>query len=327
MHQDAHLAQSSILDVQNLSVRFHTENGNYAAVADVSFNISAGEIFCLVGESGCGKSLTAKALLRLTPENTCIDGKAFLHGQDILSLNNKDMRSYRGQKISMIFQEPMTALNPVLRVGAQCTEHVQLHLGYSVSKAKAHCLELFRQVGIPAPESRFNDYPHQLSGGMRQRIVIAMALACDPTFVLADEPTTALDVTIQWQILQLLQNLAQKEQRAILLITHDLGVVAQMAHKVGVMYCGQMVEYGPVQDILQNPLHPYTQGLLHASPSKHSMTQKRLPTIEGTVPPPYNVPSGCRFHPRCPKAMEQCTQQEPAFLGKEHKSRCWLIHA
>ncbi len=316
-----------ILDVQGLSVHFHTENGTYAAVSDINFTIAAGEIFCLVGESGCGKSLTAKALLRLTPENTQIDGTTLLHGVDMLCLREKEMRSYRGQKISMIFQEPMTALNPVLRVGQQCTEHVQLHLGYSFTKAKDLCLDLFRQVGIPAPESRFNDYPHQLSGGMRQRIVIAMALACNPSLILADEPTTALDVTIQWQILQLLQNLAQETQRGILLITHDLGVVAQMAHKVGVMYCGQMVEYGSVQNILHNPMHPYTQGLLHASPSKHSMEQHRLPTIEGTVPPPYNLPTGCRFHPRCPKAAEQCSQQEPPFWGEDHKSRCWLMQS
>ncbi len=316
-----------ILDVQGLSVHFHTENGTYAAVSDVSFTIAAGEIFCLVGESGCGKSLTAKALLRLTPENTHLTGKALLHTVNMFALNEKEMRSYRGQKISMIFQEPMTALNPVFRVGQQCTEHVQLHLGHSFAQAKSHCLDLFRQVGIPAPESRFDDYPHQLSGGMRQRVIIAMALACNPTLILADEPTTALDVTIQWQILQLLQNLAQETQRGILLITHDLGVVAQMAHKVGVMYCGQMVEYGSVQNILQNPLHPYTQGLLHASPSKHSMEQHRLPTIEGTVPPPYNLPTGCRFHPRCPKATAQCSQQEPPFWGESHKSRCWLMPA
>ncbi len=319
--------QASILDVQNLSVHFHTERGTYAAVSDISFRIAAGEVFCLVGESGCGKSLTAKALLRLTPENTRIDGKALLHGVNMLDLSEKEMRSYRGQKVSMIFQEPMTALNPVLRVGHQCTEHVQLHTGQSFAAAKAHCLHLFKEVGIPAPETRFDDYPHQLSGGMRQRIIIAMALACNPTLLLADEPTTALDVTIQWQILQLLQNLSKEEQRGILLITHDLGVVAQMAHTVGVMYCGQMVEYGHVHDILHNPLHPYTQGLLHASPSKHSMEQKRLPTIEGTVPPPYNLPSGCRFHPRCPQATQRCAQQEPPFQGSTHKGRCWLINA
>ncbi len=314
----------ALLDVYDLSVTFHTESGSYAAVSGIDFSIASGEIFCLVGESGCGKSLTAKALMRLTPENTTVQGAVCLRGENILALSAKQMRAQRGQEMGMIFQEPMTALNPVLRVGEQCTEHLLLHGGHTRAQAKERVLELFRQVGIPAPENRFDDYPHQLSGGMRQRVVIAMALACAPSLLLADEPTTALDVTIQWQILQLLQKLALEEGRGILLITHDLGVVAQMAHKVGVMYAGQMVEYGSVQDVLQNPLHPYTQGLLYASPTKHAMTQKRLPTIEGTVPPPNNLPQGCRFHPRCTKALEKCKQLEPPFQGDMHKSRCWL---
>ncbi len=321
------MQEQAVLNVQNLTVTFHTEKGCYDAVSDMNFSIAPGEIFCLVGESGCGKSLTAKAILRLTPENTSLSGHVFLHGKDMLSLSEKAMRQQRGQNVGMIFQEPMTALNPVLPVGDQCTEHVMLHKKYSKAQAKQHILDIFRQVGIPAPENRFNDYPHQLSGGMRQRIVIAMALACNPTLLLADEPTTALDVTIQWQILQLLKALVEEKERGILLITHDLGVVAQMAHNVGVMYAGQMVEYGTVHDVLQNPQHPYTQGLLHASPSKHAMEKNRLPTIEGTVPPPHNLPQGCRFHPRCPQAQKQCTEKEPSLVSLKngHKARCLLI--
>ncbi len=321
------MQKQHLLEVHDLRVTFHTESASYAAVSGINFSIAAGEIFCLVGESGCGKSLTAKALLRLTPENTSLSGRVLLQGKDLFSLSEKEMQKQRGQEMGMIFQEPMTALNPVFRVGDQCAEHLPLHGSYTQAQAKERVLELFKLVGIPAPESRYNDYPHQLSGGMRQRIVIAMALACTPSLLLADEPTTALDVTIQWQILQLLQKLALEEKRGVLLITHDLGVVAQMAHKVGVMYAGQMVEYGTVHDILQRPLHPYTQGLLHASPTRHAMEQKRLPTIEGTVPAPQRMPQGCRFHPRCSLAKEQCTQQEPPFTAKEngHKARCFFV--
>ncbi len=318
---------NAILRAENISVTFHTEKGTFDAVSNVDFSINAGEIFCLVGESGCGKSMTAKALMRLTPENTSLSGKVFLQGQEIFSLSEKEMRTLRGQKIGMIFQEPMTALNPVFRVGEQCTEHVRLYHNKSQAEAKAHCIELFRQVGIPAPETRYNNYPHELSGGMRQRIVIAMALACSPALLLADEPTTALDVTIQWQILTLLQELVQNEQRAIMLITHDLGVVAQMAHKVGVMYAGQIVEYANVNELFANPRHPYTQGLLNASPTKHSMEEKRLPTIDGSVPLLYSVPRGCRFHPRCPQARTECTASVPELkeIVPQHKVRCHLV--
>ncbi len=320
------MQQQAILDVQDLSLSFHTEKGHFQAISGMNFSISSGEIFCLVGESGCGKSLTAKAILGLTPENTHLSGQIILQGKNLLTLSEKELRAQRGQNMGMIFQEPMTALNPVLRVGQQCTEHVLLHTSMNKAQAKEHIIDIFRQVGIPSPQSRFDDYPHQLSGGMRQRIVIAMALACAPSLILADEPTTALDVTIQWQILQLLKNLIQGQQRGILLITHDLGVVAQMAHSVGVMYAGHMVEYGAVQDILQNPKHPYTQGLLHASPSKHAMHIHRLPTIEGSVPPLHALPLGCRFHPRCPKAQEICKKQEPpvTLYSSNHKVRCFL---
>ncbi len=316
----------TILQAENISVTFHTELGSYKAINDIHFTIAAGEIVCLVGESGCGKSMTAKALMRLTPENTSLSGKAFLQGQDMFALPEKDMRNIRGQHIGMIFQEPMTALNPVLRVGEQCVEHLHIHKNMSAKAAKARCLELFQQVGIPAPENRFSDYPHQLSGGMRQRVVIAMALACSPKLLLADEPTTALDVTIQWQILKLLQNLAENEQRAILLITHDLGVVAQMAHKVGVMYAGEIVEYASVKDIFDHAQHPYTQSLLQAFPSKESMQIKRLPTIKGSVPPIHAFPTGCRLHPRCAKAQDKCAADTPPFItiSATQKVRCHL---
>ncbi len=301
----------SILRVEDLCVNFHTEQGSYEAVSHVHFSIACGEVFSLVGESGCGKSLTAKALLGLTPENSTLQGQIFLHDTPLLQGTKTHFRSIRGQKMAMIFQEPMTALNPVLRIGEQCIEHVLLHNKISFTEAKAQCLNLFQMVGIPSAHTRFDDYPHQLSGGMRQRVVIAMALACNPEIILADEPTTALDVTIQWQILQLLKNLASQQQRGILLITHDLGVVAQAAHTMGVMYAGQMVEYGSVASIFKCPRHPYTQGLLNAAPTKQSMEQTRLSTIEGIVPAPYNLPHGCRFHPRCYKAQEICRQAVP----------------
>ncbi len=313
-----------LLDVQDLCITFHSEGHCLQAVEHVNFSIEQGEIFCLVGESGCGKSLTAKALLQLTPDNAQLTGKIVLDQCDLLSLSAKQMQGIRGKKAGMIFQEPMTALNPVLRVGHQCAEHMQLHEGISHAEALVRCTELFMQVGIPAAASRLNDYPHQLSGGMRQRVMIAMALACNPRLLIADEPTTALDVTIQWQILQLVQNLTEQRGMGVLLITHDLGVVAQVAHRVGVMYAGQMVECGFTKDILQDPQHPYTKGLLYSVPQRHSMEQRRLPTIEGTVPPLHALPSGCRFHPRCVQATEKCRQQAPVLQGSRCV-RCWHI--
>ncbi len=318
-----------LLNVHNLDITFHTEQGNFLTVSDINFSIAEGEIFCLVGESGCGKSLTAKAILRLTPENTNISGKVLLQDQDLLTLDEGEMCSIRGKHISMIFQEPMTALNPVLKIGEQCTEHLELHNKISKQQAKLRCMELFEQVGISDVESRLNNYPHQLSGGMRQRVMIAMALACAPKLLLADEPTTALDVTIQWQILTLIQKLTKEHGMGVLLITHNLGIVAQIAHRVGVMYAGKMVECGDTKDVLKNPSHPYTQGLLHAIPSKHSMEQKRLPIIEGKVPLANEIPSGCRFHPRCAQALPKCKDIEPELRkinNQQHMARCWLIN-
>lgn len=332
---------SPLLRVENLSVRFTTDHMTFDAVSGVDFSIRAGRIFCLVGESGCGKSLTAKSLLRLVPENAVATGRALLagdenspNGDDILALPTSALRRLRGRRVSMIFQEPMTALNPVLRVGDQVMEPLQLHLKMNRAQARARCVELFRQVGIPAAEKRLDDYPHQLSGGMRQRVMIAMALACEPCLLLADEPTTALDVTIQWQILQLIQGLTQSKGMGVLLITHDLGVVAQVAHEVGVMYAGRMVESGPVEQVLSTAAHPYTRGLLFSAPSRESRGLSRLPVIGGSVPPPGSLPSGCPFHPRCGDAMPICTQQFPPAttlspadaLGtaEAHTVRCWL---
>lgn len=349
---------ATLLRVENLCVRFTTDHMAFDAVDGVDFSIRAGRIFCLVGESGCGKSLTAKSLLRLVPENAQATGRALLNGlsglhgkdgpatpkdessEDILALPESALRRLRGRRISMIFQEPMTALNPVLRVGDQVMEPLRLHLNMSRAQARQRCVELFHQVGIPAAEKRLDDYPHQLSGGMRQRVMIAMALACEPCLLLADEPTTALDVTIQWQILQLIQGLTESRGMGVLLITHDLGVVAQVAHEVGVMYAGRMVESGPVDQVLGKAAHPYTRGLLFSAPSRESRGLNRLPVIGGSVPPPGSMPPGCPFHPRCGDAMPICTQHMPpattlkpssdcdmpetSGASEAHTVRCWL---
>ena len=332
-----------LLRARNLAVRFTTDERCFEAVSGVDFDIYPGQIFCLVGESGCGKSLTAKSLLRLLPDNARLSGEVWLDSpqqepsadtaQNVLHLPPEAMRRLRGHRMAMIFQEPMTALNPVLRVGEQVMEPLRLHLGMKPREAKERCLALFRQVGIPAPESRLLDYPHQLSGGMRQRVMIAMALACEPALLLADEPTTALDVTIQWQILQLIQSLAKERGMGVLLITHDLGVVAQVAHAVGVMYAGRLVECGPVQQVLAHPAHPYTQGLMHSAPSRDSRHLQRLPVIPGSVPAPGFRPAGCSFHPRCPSALPLCAEQAPPLCTVDsatetgeavHSVRCWL---
>lgn len=325
----------ALLRVENLGVRFTTDQMVFDAVSGVDFSIRAGRIFCLVGESGCGKSLTAKSLLRLVPENAHATGHVLLEDVDILTLAPAELRRLRGRRISMIFQEPMTALNPVLRVGDQVMEPLRLHLGMSRHEARERCLQLFQQVGIPGAGQRLDDYPHQLSGGMRQRVMIAMALACEPCLLLADEPTTALDVTIQWQILQLIQGLTESRGMGVLLITHDLGVVAQVAHEVGVMYAGRMVESGSVEQVLANPAHPYTRGLLHSAPSRESRGLSRLPVIAGSVPPPGAMPTGCPFHPRCSETMPLCTQKFPPMttlepntngnvIQESHRVRCWL---
>lgn len=313
---------SALLDVRHLSVAF----GNNAVVRELCLRVDQGRTLCLVGESGSGKSMTALSILRLVPPpGRIVAGSIIYDGQDLLTLNEADMRTLRGRSIAMIFQEPMTSLNPVLRIGDQVAEPLEVHFGQSRREAQAHAVELLRQVGIPSPASRLRDYPHQLSGGMRQRVMIAMALACSPSLLLADEPTTALDVTIQGQILRLLKGLAEERAMGLLLITHDLGVVAEAADDVGVMYAGELVESAPVGEFFARPLHPYAESLMACAPTVDNRNNVRLATITGNVPSPASLPEGCAFRPRCPHAFPQC-QEIPPFVQVEatHGVRCWL---
>lgn len=316
---------SQLLKLKQLSVNFPGRGVLLRAVRELSLEVPAHAISCLVGESGCGKSLTCRAILRLTPEYATLHGQIEFQGQNILELSEARLRKIRGAKIGMIFQEPMTSLNPVLTVGEQAAEPLNLHLRMGKREAKSKVIELFQQVGIPAAENRYRDYPHQLSGGMRQRVMIAMALACGPDLLLADEPTTALDATIQGQILRLIMAESRQRGMAVLLITHDLGVVAEVADFVGVMYAGMLVEYAPKAALFAGPLHPYTQGLIAAQPSRASIGLDKLPTIPGVVPTLETIPSGCPFQPRCPKAMTVCAQQAPsADCHNGHMVACWL---
>ncbi len=309
-------------------MHFPFEGHLLPAVRDVHLELPPAAITCLVGESGCGKSLTARAVLRLTPETAVLGGRALLRGEDLLSLPEKELRGIRGRRVGMIFQEPMTSLNPVLRVGEQVAEPLRLHLGMGRAEARREAERLFADVGIPSPHSRYDDYPHQLSGGMRQRVMIAMALACRPELLLADEPTTALDATIQGQILRLILDQSRERGMAVLLITHDLGVVAEVADVVGVMYAGRLVERAPARELFADPRHPYTRGLMHSAPSRRSMGLSRLPTIPGSVPSLQNMPPGCPFQPRCPEAMPRCAEaMPPSFVLGQHAVACWLADA
>jgi oligopeptide transport system ATP-binding protein len=301
----------ALLQVQDLVTEFHTEEGLIRAVDGVSFDLEAGETLGMVGESGSGKSVTSLSIMRLIKKPARIaKGKVILEGQNLLKKSEEEMRKIRGNRISMIFQEPMTSLNPVFTVGRQIGEVFKVHQGMSDKEAEAKAIEMLRMVGIPAPEQRVKDYPHQMSGGMRQRAMIAMALSCHPTVLIADEPTTALDVTVQAQILELLRELVDELNMSLLLITHDMGVIAEMADRVAVMYAGHLVEIGEVEDIFYEPLHPYTRGLLASIPSLDSH-RGRLHVIEGTVPNMVSPPPGCRFHPRCPVATEECSLYTP----------------
>ncbi len=310
-----------LLDVQNLQTHFGTIDGVVRAVEGVSFHINAGETLGVVGESGCGKSVTAMSILRLiaTPPGR-IAGKVMFQGRDLLELSEPEMQAIRGKDISMIFQEPMTSLNPVLTVGRQIGETVILHEGVSARDAEQRAVEMLTLVGIPAPGRRVREYPHQLSGGMRQRVMIAMALACSPQLLVADEPTTALDVTIQAQILELMRDLKTRVGAAIMLITHDLGVVAEMAQRVIVMYAGRKVEEGTVEEIFLNPLHPYTRGLMGSMPklgsSLHETGRSKLTEIQGLVPSLRKPIIGCAFAGRCPEATDVCRQIAPAIEEK-----------
>src|SRR5256884_1954156 len=324
---------SHLLEVKNLATHFPTREGLVRAVDGVSFHLDRGELLGLVGESGCGKSMTALSVMRLVPPPGKITaGEILFEGRNLLKLSNREMRDVRGDDIAMIFQDPMTSLNPVFTVGEQIAEALRLHRRLSRRDARAGAIDAMREVAIPDPELRVNDYPHQLSGGMRQRVMIAMALACDPKVLIADEPTTALDVTIQAQILDLLNNLRRTRDLAVLLITHDLGVVAEVADRVAVMYTGKIVEESPVDELFARPKHPYTEGLLRSVPkltAKDVARKTRLQTIDGTVPRPTALPPGCHFEPRCPYRMPRCREGDiPLYPVTEGvAARCVLFDA
>lgn len=315
-----------LLEIKNLKTEFNTKKGTVCAVNGIDFNVDKGQVVAIVGESGSGKSVTSLSIMRLLSNSTKtkVTGKVLFKNENLLDKSEKDMQKIRGKILSMIFQEPMTSLNPVLTIGRQISEAVIKHDKVSKAEAKNRVIEMLKLVGVPAPEIRINNYPHQLSGGMRQRVMIAMALSCNPELLIADEPTTALDVTIQAQILDLMLDLKEKLGTAILLITHDLGVVAEVANKVVVMYCGRIVEKADVKDIFKAPKHPYTKGLLNSIP-KIDEDVKKLFIIPGTVPNSLNLPSGCSFRDRCPNCNEKCKKEQPPLynLGNREVS-CFL---
>lgn len=318
-----------ILDVKDLHVTFTTYGGTVQAVRGVDFHLNKGETLAIVGESGCGKSVTSNAVMKLipSPPGKITSGRILFKGQDITKLHEKKMRAIRGVNISMIFQDPMTALNPTLTIGTQLMEGVKQHLRISDKEARERALEMMHLVGIPNPEERLKQYPHQFSGGMRQRIVIAIALICEPELLIADEPTTALDVTIQAQILDLFEKIQEVTGVSIILITHDLGVVAKIADRIAVMYAGKIIETGTKREIFYNPQHPYTKGLLHSVPRLD--TKGKLKPIEGTPPDLFSPPKGCPFTARCPMAMEVCNKVYPGSttLSDSHSVDCWLQDA
>lgn len=317
----------ALLKVTDLEVQFTTFAGIVQAVRKVSFTLHKGEILAIVGESGCGKTVTAQSIMRLIPQppGRITGGSIIFDGEEILTRTERQMQDIRGNTIGMIFQDPMTYLNPVLTIGYQIIENLRLHKGMEKIRARERAVELLCQVGIPEPEMRLKQYPHQFSGGMRQRVMIAMALACDPKLLIADEPTTALDVTIQAQILELVKEIRARLRRSIILITHDLGVVAGLADRILVMYAGQIIETGTVDDVLLAPVHPYTWGLLKSIPRLDMEKQKKLVPIWGQPPDLLQQFTGCPFLPRCSFAMEICSRQPPAAFG-EHEVRCWLQH-
>lgn len=321
-----------LLEIRDLVTVFDTVRGRIKAVDGVSLQVNSGETLGIVGESGCGKTILSLSIMRLVPANgKIISGEILFYGNDLLGLSEDEMRSRRGSEISMIFQEPMTSLNPVFRIGEQIAEAIRLHQRLPAKQSMEMSIDLLREVGIPDPQKRARDYPHNLSGGMRQRVMIAMAMSCNPRLLLADEPTTALDVTIQAQILDLISDLKQKNNMAVVLITHDLGVIAQAAEKVAVMYAGKIVEFSDVETLFANPLHPYTRGLLESIPAKcFDSTEKQayLKTIPGSVPDLYNVSQACRFYDRCSSAAEECNISEPVFVEIEtgHYVACKKIN-
>ncbi len=316
----------NVLEVQHLRVEFPTRKGLLVAVDDVSFEIAEGEILGLVGESGAGKSLTGAAIIGLLePPGHIAGGEISVGGHRIDNLSEKKMSGVRGRMIGAIFQDPLTSLDPLMTIGDQLVETIMRHLPLDAQEAKKRAIDLLSQTGIPAPERRFNQYPHQFSGGMRQRVVIALALAAKPKLIIADEPTTALDVSVQAQIIELLKKLAHESHSGVLLITHDMGVIAETANRVAVMYSGRIVEIGPVAEVLHNPKHPYTKGLMAAIPDMTETTEF-LHQIEGSMPNLANIPTGCAFHPRCPLKTDKCTTLRPHLISAApcHKVACWL---
>lgn len=315
-----------ILEVLDLRTTFHTSDGIIVAVDGISFHVNKGETLGIVGESGSGKSTTAMSIMRLIPipPGKIEQGEVFFEGENLLAVGEERIREIRGNDIAMIFQEPLTSLNPVYTVGDQIAEAIVLHQGLSRKKAMQRAVEMLRLVGIPAPERRVHEYPFRLSGGMRQRVMIAMALSCNPKLLIADEPTTALDVTIQAQILDLMKKLKEELGMAIMMITHDLGVIAEMAERVIVMYAGKVMEEAPVIPLFRNPAHPYTRGLIDSIP-RLDVDKERLHVIEGVVPNPMFMPKGCRFNPRCRYAKDRCRKEEPPLLeiAPGRKTRCW----
>jgi len=316
----------SLLEVKNLVVEFPNRSGTLRAIDNISFDIAPGEILGVVGESGAGKSLTGASIIGLLePPGRITSGEVLLEGQRIDKLNNDEMRHIRGRKIGAIFQDPLTSLNPLYSVGKQLTETIQAHLPVSHAEARKRAIELLKDTGIPAAEQRIDHYPHQFSGGMRQRVVIALALAAEPKLIVADEPTTALDVSIQAQIISLLKNICKNRGAAVMLITHDMGVIAETCDRVAVMYAGRIVEVGPVHDVINRPAHPYTAGLMASIPD---ITQDReyLNQIDGAMPRLNAIPEGCAFNPRCPKVFDRCKTERPVLANAgSTRAACWLV--
>jgi peptide/nickel transport system ATP-binding protein len=325
--REVHGVSQPLLEIENLQTHFFTDRGQIPAVDGVSIRVNKGEVVGIVGESGCGKSVTSLSVMRLVPNppGKIVGGSIRFKGEDLVAASEKRMREIRGNEIAMIFQEPMTSLNPVYTIGDQIGEVIRLHTNATKKEARQRSIDMLKKVGIPRAEAIVDEYPHQLSGGMRQRVMIAMAMACNPELLIADEPTTALDVTIQAQILDLMRQLNRESETAIMMITHDLGVVAEMCHRVVVMYAGSVVEEGDVRSILKEPKHPYTIGLLHSLP-KLEGARKRLYSIPGNVPIPGSLTVGCRFAPRCEHATDRCRAEMPELkpAGPNRRTRCWL---
>jgi len=318
---------ANLLEVKDLTTHFFTQDGVVKAVDGISYTLAEGEVLGVVGESGCGKSVHALSIMRLVanPPGRIVAGEILFEGENLLNMDDSEMRHIRGNRIAMVFQEPMTSLNPVLTIGRQLTETLELHQKMSSQEARTRAADLLQTVGIPDAERRLSDYPHQFSGGMRQRVMIAIALSCNPRLIIADEPTTALDVTIQAQILELMRDLAEEFGTAMVIITHNLGVVARYAHRVVVMYAGKIVETGTAHDIYRNPRHPYTMALLNSVPRLDATERVRLDAIEGLPPDLVDLPQGCSFAPRCKYAYDRCTQETPVLVETDtnHTSACW----